>query len=136
MTLIISQETEQQVQTSNVVEQHLWEDSQRSLPLAHLALEYLAEQALRNGISASVRPVDLEHLPGYNFEQYCLQIKALRFSDALWNEAQKRYQLILGTQLCHLVGAFTLTPAGRKAYQQFIAANHQVLCQIKGMTDC
>ena len=136
MTLIISQETEQQVQEGNAVDQHLWEDSQRSLPLAHLALEYLAEQALRNGISASVRPVDLEHLPGYNFEQYCLQIKALRFSDALWNEAQQRYQLTFGTQLCHLVGAFTKTPAGQKAHQQFMAANHQVLCQIKGMTDC
>ncbi|NEP14462.1 MAG: hypothetical protein F6K14_30560 [Symploca sp. SIO2C1] len=78
----------------------------------------------------------MEHLPGYDFEQYCLQIKALRFSDTLWQEAQQRYQLILGTQLCHLVGAFTQTPAGRAAYEEFTSASHQVLCQIKGMSDC
>lgn len=136
MTLIVSPETEERAQTSRAVAQNLWEDSRKTLPLAHLALEYLAEQAFRDGVSACARPTDLEHLPGYDFERYCLEIKALRFSDALWREAQQRYQLFFGTQLCHWVGAFTRTPAGKEAYEAFTSSRNQVLCQIQAMTDC
>lgn len=136
MTLTISSTTEAQALAHLPVASSLWRDSQASLPLAHLALAHVANLATQNHGFAVVRPIDLQQLPGYEFEQYCIEIKAFRFSDSLWQEAQQRYGVTFATQLCHMLGAFLPSADGQAAHDRFISARNQVLCQVRGATDC
>ena len=136
MTLLIRQQTEDRARLGLPVASQLWEDSKESLPLAHAALAYVVGLAQEKTGAAVISPAEITHLPNYNFEQYCLEIKSLRFSDTLWQEAQRIYGVTLATRLCHQVGAFVHSPQGIAAYEKFISARGQVLCQIAGMTDC
>ena len=137
MTLILSASTiAAATQHLPAVSQQLWQDSRQTFPLAHAALERVAQQAKADGAKAIVLPTDLTHLEGYSLERYSLEIKSFRFSDALWRLASDIYEVTFASRLCHQVAAFTPTSAGMKAYAKFTSPANQVLCQVAGLTDC
>ncbi|NEQ24927.1 MAG: hypothetical protein F6K28_38690 [Microcoleus sp. SIO2G3] len=137
MTLTVSASTIAAAeQNLPAVHQQLWQDSRQTFPLAHAALERVAQQAKADGVKAIVLPIDLSDLEGYTLERYSLEIKSFRFSDALWQLAVKIHGVTFASRLCHQVAAFTPTPAGLDAYEQFTHAANQVLCQVAGLTDC
>lgn len=137
MTLTISASTiHAATQNLPSVAQSLWQDSLQTFPLAHLALERVANLAKENGVSAIVLPTDLQNEAGYSLERYSFEVKSFKFSDALWQLAEEIYGVKFSSRLCHQLAAFTQTPAGIEMMHQFVSPANQALCQIADLTDC
>lgn len=137
MTLTISASTiDAATQNLPTITQVLWQDSRQTFPLAHLALERVANLAKVNGVSAIVLPADLQTTVGFSLERYSLELKSFKFSDALWRLAEEIHGVQFASRLCHQLAAFTSTAAGADMMRQFTSPANQVLCQVADLTDC